>query len=139
MACPFPPPSSVWLGPAPRRRKTAKSRSAGCPVPWTSPPSLAALPEPVGLALGPARAPSRRPRLPGQEPVAVEDPRGGVDEAQVGGAGLTAQHLEGAPFLERVALHEDALGPLDEGPAVHHDLEVGVLLEAAHGDVDGAA
>jgi hypothetical protein len=70
--------------------------------------------------------------------VTVDDGRGEVDELAVGSPRLLAEHLEGDIFVYRVALHQDALGSLDQGAPAECSLQVLVLGKAAQDDVDRA-
>jgi hypothetical protein len=62
--------------------------------------------------------------------VTVDDGGRDVDELAVGGTGVLAQHLEGICVVDGVALHQDALGTLDEGTTPERAFEVVVLGEA---------
>jgi hypothetical protein len=67
------------------------------------------------------------------------DHRGGdVDQLAVGGARVVTKHLERGRLVHRVAFHEDALGPLGDGPVPEGPFQVLVLGEAAQDDVDRA-
>src|SRR5437660_1064408 len=85
------------------------------------------------------RAPPWGRVMLGQEAVALEDELGRGGESQVLVARLAAQHLEGGVLVEAVALHQDALGPLDQRALLERGLDVRVVGEAPRGDVDRAA
>ncbi len=70
-------------------------------------------------------------RLLRKQAVAVDDGGGDVDELAVGGTRVLTQHLEGARVGDGVALHQDALGTLDEGTTPERAFEVVVLGEAS--------
>src|ERR1700691_703813 len=74
----------------------------------------------------------------GQESVPVDYGRGEVHEPAVIDPGLLAQHLECARLVDAVALHEYALGSLDQRTAPERALEVLVLGEASKHYVDRA-
>src|SRR3954471_10734325 len=63
-----------------------------------------------------------------QQGVALGDWCRHVDHRPVGAGGGVAHPLEGRAVVEVVALHEDALGALDEGPALERILEARDLL-----------
>jgi hypothetical protein len=70
--------------------------------------------------------------------VAVEHGLCDVDELLPAVARVVAQHLEGLPLVDLVALHEDALGALGLRAAAERALQVVVLGEAPEGDVERA-
>jgi hypothetical protein len=70
--------------------------------------------------------------------VAVDDGGRDVGELGVGPARLVAQHLEGVSVVDRMTLHQDALGSLGDHSAAERALEVVVLGEPAEHDVYGA-
>jgi hypothetical protein len=59
--------------------------------------------------------------------MAVDDRGCHVHDLAVRGASLVAEHLERAPVVDRVTLHQDALGAFDDRPAPECALEVVVL------------
>src|SRR3954468_11503944 len=80
-----------------------------------------------------------------QQGVALGDRRRHVDHRPIGAAGVLAHALEGRAVVEVVALHEDPLGALDDGPALERVLEaldllgqLALLAPASRGDLDGA-
>jgi hypothetical protein len=71
-----------------------------------------------------------------QQPVAVDDGGRDVGELRVGPARVVAQHLEGISVVDRMTLHQDALGSLGDRAAAERALEVVILGEPAEHDVD---
>jgi hypothetical protein len=74
-------------------------------------------------------------RLRRQQPVAADDGGRNVGELGVGPARLVAQHLEGVSVIDRMTLHQDALGSLSDRSAAERALEVVLLGEPAEHDV----
>src|SRR4051794_32648697 len=75
--------------------------------------------------------------------MALGDRRGYVDHRAVAAAGVVAKPVERLALGHVVALHEDALGPLDERTPLERGLEaldlldqLALLLVAAHGHLD---
>ena len=68
----------------------------------------------------------------------VDDGGGEVDQFAVADAGVLAQQLERAALVDRVALHQDALGALGQRAAPERAFELVVLGKAAQHDVDRA-
>lgn len=68
----------------------------------------------------------------------VDDGSGEVGQLAVGGARVCAQHLERAVLVDRVALHQDALGSLGQRPSPECAFEVVVFGEPAQDYVDRA-
>src|SRR3954453_9817150 len=66
-------------------------------------------------------------RLLRQQPMAFDDGCRDVGELGVGPARMVAHHLEGLGAVDRVTLHQDALGSLDDRSAAERALEVVVL------------
>src|SRR5919107_2044335 len=100
---------------------------------------------PLG-ALIPAgrRARGRRIGRLGQQRVPLGDRGGDVDHGAVATAGMVAEAIEGPALVDAVALHEDALRPLDERAPLERGLETVHLLDelallgvAADRDLDG--
>jgi hypothetical protein len=81
---------------------------------------------PVGLARGLGDV-----RLLRQQPVAVDDGGRDVGELGVCPARLVAQHLEGVSVVDRMTLHQDALGSLGDRAAAESALKVVVLGESS--------
>src|SRR3954468_12173518 len=82
------------------------------------------------------------PRL-GEQGMALRDRRGHVDDRAVAASGVVAQQVERLALGDVVALHEDALRPFDERPALERGLEPldllhqpELLLVAPHRDLD---
>src|SRR4051812_9224322 len=80
----------------------------------------------------------------GQQRVALRHRRGDVDHRAVAAAGVVAQAVERPPLVDAVALHDDALGALDQRAALERGLEalnvldeLALLRVAAHGHLDG--
>src|SRR3954451_11972594 len=80
-----------------------------------------------------------------QQRVALGDRCRHVDHGAIGAARVLAHPLEGGAVVEVVALHEDALGALDDGSALERVLEaldllgqLALLAPAPRGDLDGA-
>ena len=93
------------------------------------------------LASGARRLPLLVRRLAlarGQEQVALDDRLGNLDELTPGVAGLGAEQLERALLVDAVALHQDALRPLRDGPATERPLQVPELGEALEDDLERA-
>ena len=63
---------------------------------------------------------------------------GHIDKLAARPPGVSPQHVERLAFVERVALHQDALGTFDQGAASEGSLEVLILGEASQNDVDRA-
>src|SRR5829696_2742418 len=74
-----------------------------------------------------------------QQRVGVEDGLADRHDLLPDVARLGSDHLERGSLIERVALHQDALGAFDERAARHRFLEVDGLSEALHRDLDRAA
>ena len=70
-------------------------------------------------------------RLFRQQAVTVDNRAGYIDELAVCVARLVAQHLEGTCFVDRVALHQDALGTLGNRAPPERAFEVVILGKAA--------
>src|SRR5215208_7107153 len=81
----------------------------------------------------------RRTRGLAQERVRVQDRFADRQDLLPGAAGLRADHLERRVLVERVALHQDALRPFDQGAPRDRALELDRLPEALHRDLDRAA
>ena len=76
-------------------------------------------------------------RFFGQQPVAVDDGGGEIDQlAVVGARGSAASRMR--LLADRVTLHQDSLGPLDQRTPAERSLQLVVLGEAAQHDVDRA-
>src|SRR5690348_1085880 len=73
-----------------------------------------------------------------EQAVAVLDGARDVDDRAVRAAGVRAQPVERAAGVDPVALHQDALGPLDRGAAAERALQAADLV-AERGDVTVAA
>jgi hypothetical protein len=73
-----------------------------------------------------------------QQQMTVENGLGDVDKFLPAVARVIAQHGEGLPFVDPVALHENALGALGLRAAPEGALQVVVFREAAQRDVERA-
>src|SRR3954454_11088810 len=89
----------------------------------TSPSGWTALAPRFGACQGisPGRS-ALIPRL-GEQGMALRDRRGDVDDRAVAASGVAAQQVEPLPLGGVVPLHEDALRPFDERPALERGLE----------------
>jgi hypothetical protein len=70
--------------------------------------------------------------------VSVDDGCGEVDELAVGDARSVSQHRERFVVLDSVALHEDALGTLDQCAPAERAPKLVILRESPQDDVDRA-
>jgi hypothetical protein len=68
--------------------------------------------------------------------MAVDDSRGDVDEFAVVRPGTLVKHREGGLLTDRVALHQDPFGALNDSTAAKRAFEIVVLGKAAQHDVD---
>jgi len=73
-----------------------------------------------------------------QQQVPVEHRLGDVDELLTAVARMIAQHREGLPLVDLVALHEDPLGALGLCAPAEGALQIVVFREAAERDVERA-
>src|ERR687888_2207381 len=111
---------------------------------YTSAASSTAIRIPIMCARFPVRSfGNLLPRLAGQQRVTLVDRPGHVDHGAVVAPGVVAQEHEGGSVVDVMALHQDPLGPLDEGPPLEGGLElVDALAErrrvgvATHGELD---
>ena len=62
-------------------------------------------------------------RLFGEKTVTISDGGSDVDDLAIGGAGLIAQHVDGARLVDQMAFHQDALGPLSNGASPKRALD----------------
>ena len=73
-----------------------------------------------------------------EQEVAGGDGLGDVDQLAARPPGVGAEQLEGLSLVDRMALHQDSLGPLGERAAAKRALQAVELGEAAQDDVDRA-
>ena len=61
-----------------------------------------------------------------------------VSELAAGPSSLGSQHVESFSLVHGVTLHEDALGPLRDGPSAERPFQSVLLGEPSQDDVEGA-